>query len=106
MTPGLRRTVAALAVVANLAAGCGRPSVARVVEGRAVTGDFVTSEAYAAYGRAAIAEREGRLEDAARDYAAAADDAEDAAVYARLGAALCALGRPDAATPPSSESGG
>lgn len=87
----------ALVVLAVLAAGCGRPAVARVVDGRAITGDFVTSEAYAAYARAAIAEREGRLEEAARDYAAAADDSEDAAVYARLGATLCALGRPDAA---------
>lgn len=93
--PRCHLAVVGFAALSLAAAGCLQPSVARVVDGRAVVGDFVASEAYAAYARAAIAEREGRLEDAARDYAAAADDAEDPSAYARLGATLCALGRVD-----------
>lgn len=84
-------------VIALALAGCLQPGVVRVVDGQERTGDFVTPTAYAAYARGAIAEREGRYRDAARDFAIAADDSGDPAAYARLGAACCALGDTTAA---------
>ncbi len=88
----LRAVAVGLSLSICASAGCFHPEVVRVVDGEERRGDFVTPTAYAAYARAAIAEREGRLRDAARDYAIAADDSGDAAAYARLGAVACALG--------------
>jgi Tfp pilus assembly protein PilF len=101
VSPAPRRRGAAIAALvlamAPAIAGCLRPEVVRVVDGEEIPGDFVTPDAYASYARAAIAEREGRLSDAARDYARAAGDSGDPAAYARLGATLCAMGHVEAA---------
>ncbi len=91
--------LAACLVGLGSSTGCIRPSVDRAMGGEVVRGRFIVPGAYAAYARGAIAEADGRLEQARADYAAAASlDDDGAEPRARLGAVLCLLRRWDEAT--------
>ena len=111
MSGGRGRGRAALVVVAGAAvlgglagAGLGCASnekVARVIDGRPVSGEFVPAEAYAAYLRGAIADAAGDLHGAIEGYAiASALGPRDPEPLARLGDARC---RRDAHDPRADE---
>lgn len=79
-----------------LLAGCASPQVIRVIDGREVTGRFVSPEAYALYARGADAEARGDLAGARVHYLAAAEeDGQNIEIWTRIGAVTCALGRRD-----------
>ena len=93
---------AGLAWGAIFAAGavvaCTPATVVRVIDGREVTGRFVSDRAYALYARGAEAEARGDLEGARLEYLAAAEQDEgNAEVWTRVGAVSCGLGRDDGA---------
>ncbi len=97
---GLRRAAFALAaiVAAGAAVGCTPATVVRVIDGREVTGRFVSDRAYALYARGAEAEARGDLEGARLEYLSAAEqDDGNAEVWTRVGAVSCKLGRDAAA---------
>lgn len=74
-----------------LFAGCVEPSVVRVIDGRAVSGRFISASAYAYYARGADAEAQGDLPDALRAYESALDEDDSAEIWTRIGAVRCAL---------------
>ncbi|NUP12793.1 MAG: hypothetical protein HOW73_42690 [Polyangiaceae bacterium] len=81
-----------------LSAGCEPPKVVRSAGGRVYVGRFIQARAYEAYGRGALAEAEGRLEDAEQAYRTATElDADGPEPWTRLGAVLCRRGNRDEA---------
>ncbi|MDI1434148.1 tetratricopeptide repeat protein [Polyangium sorediatum] len=94
-----RRSSAAILAAAitllGLVAGCGDPTVIRVIDGVPTQGRFISYEAYAYYARGTEAEAHGDLPLAITLYRGAAEnDAKSVEVWTRLGAASCAS--PDA----------
>lgn len=81
----------ALATAGAVLAGCASgEKVVRVVDGRPVAGEFVPSDAYASYLRAAIADAAGDLDGAVEGFAvSAALGPQDPEPLARLGDARC-----------------
>ncbi|TKD03281.1 tetratricopeptide repeat protein [Polyangium fumosum] len=93
-----RRSAAILAAaitLLGLVAGCGDPTVIRVIDGVPTQGRFISYEAYAYYARGTEAEAHGDLPLAITLYRGAAEnDAKSVEIWTRLGAASCAS--PDA----------
>jgi len=84
---------AAIAVSASSLGGCGAsPRVSRVYDGRIIEGRYVSSDAYAAFLRAVLAEEAGDLKGAISSYGQALDeDEEDPEISSRIGEARCKL---------------
>lgn len=93
-----RATPALLALLLALPTACSKPVVMRSAGGQLYEGRFIHPRAYEAYARGALAEAEGRLEEAQRMFGYAADLDEDGPEPAtRLGAVLCKRGQRDEA---------
>ena len=92
---GSAAILAASITLLGLTAGCGDPTVIRVIDGVPTQGRFISYEAYAYYARGTEAEAHGDLPLAITLYRGAAEnDAKSVEVWTRLGAASCAS--PDA----------
>lgn len=86
--------VGALAGLFALGAlGCFRPSVQRSFDGELVEGRFIEPDAYEAYARGVLAERDGELERALEAFAQAAElDDDGPEAWAALARVACKLG--------------
>lgn len=93
-----RKPLVAAVAAAAASAACGAmPPVPRVVDGAVRVGIDVSPEAYAAFLRGTLAERDGRKPDAVAAYEDALDAAHDEPLLlARLAAARCAVDPDDA----------
>jgi tetratricopeptide repeat protein len=81
---------ATVVLVLGLSACAPGATVSRVMHGRTVEGSEVSEEAYAAYARGAYLEAQGQHAAAIQAYRAALDaDANNAAIWTRLGALEC-----------------
>jgi len=91
----MKARVSVLASLALMAlgglAGCGDPTVIRIIDGKPVEGRFIPYEAYAYYARGADFEAHGDSRAAVESYRAAVElDPKSAEIWTRLGATLCA----------------
>jgi tetratricopeptide (TPR) repeat protein len=94
------RALAAGLVFGAVIAGCGAPSVVRMIDGRAVEGRFISEYAYALYAIAADAEAHGDLTTALGAFEAAAqEDEESPQIWTRIGGLRCRI-REEAARAP------
>ncbi|HEY6464242.1 MAG TPA: hypothetical protein VIY73_28940, partial [Polyangiaceae bacterium] len=90
----MKRTIAALVCASAACVGCVHPgTVERAYGGDVVEGRFVSPDAYAAFLRGALAEAEGRTEEAVAAYVQAAhDDPASPEPWARIAHVSCVSG--------------
>jgi tetratricopeptide (TPR) repeat protein len=91
----MRKSLAiGLATLEFLVAGCRQDNVARVYDGREVSGRWVSPDAYAAFADGALLDAQGNRAAAAAAYErAVAEDSRNAVAWGRLGAVRCLTSR-------------